>query len=154
MPGLDQIEVTFDIDVNGIINVSAVDKYTGRSQKITVVPSSGLSKDQITMMAHDAEQYAREAKRRKENAEEQDAVEDICSLAEKTSIELSDRLTLRQKDMLVSLVAKVRSALETDHMDTVKSSREELEQVFHEISEDIYNQLFSSEISHSTNPNT
>ena len=93
-------------------------------------------------MIYDAETYVLEDKLRKELAEERDIAESICALAEKTIAELSNRLTLKQKDVLVLFITKVRSVLMMNHVDDIKSSREELEQVFHEVSEDIYNQLF------------
>jgi molecular chaperone DnaK len=137
-----QIEITFDIDANDILSVQARDKTTGREKKITISPSSGLTKDQIDRMTHDADLYALEDKLRKENAEERDAAESICSLAEKTIAELGDMLTLEQKNLLTFRIEKVRSTLDTDQIDDVRSSREGLEQAFHEVSENIYNQLF------------
>lgn len=139
--GNSQIEVTFDIDANNIFTVRVRDKGTGQEQKNTFYPSSGLNRDQIDNMSRDAEMYAQEEKRRKEDDEERGVAESICSLAEKTIAELSDMLTPEQEDILSSRIAKVRSACITGHFDYIKSLRKELEQVFHEISEDIYNRL-------------
>jgi tetratricopeptide (TPR) repeat protein len=124
-----QIEITFDIDLNDILNVWARDKATGREKKITISPSSGLTRDQVDRMTNDAELYVLKDKLRKENAEERYAAESICSLAEKSIAELGEMLTLEQKNLLALRIEKVRSALATDQIDDVKSSREGLEQV-------------------------
>src|SRR5574340_1159672 len=95
--GIPQIEVTFDIDANGIVNVSARDKGTGREQKITIVASSGLSKDQIDRMVRDAETHAAEDKRRKEEVEERNLADSAAYRAEKSMADLGDRLTSEQR---------------------------------------------------------
>jgi len=138
--GIPQIEVTFDIDANGIVNVSARDKGTGREQKITIVPSSGLSKDQIDRMVRDAEMHATEDKRRKEEVEERNQADSAAYRAEKSIAELGDKLTSEQKSELETKVADIRAALATDDVARIKSARESLEQSFHRISEAIYRQ--------------
>ena len=136
--GVPQVEVTFDIDANGIVNVSARDKGTGREQKITIVPSSGLSKDQIERMVRDAEAHADEDKKRKEEVEERNLADSAAYRAEKSMTDLGDKLTSEQKGELDSKIADVRSALSTDDVARIKSAREELEQAFYKISEAIY----------------
>jgi molecular chaperone DnaK len=138
--GVPQIEVTFDIDANGIVNVSARDKGTGREQKITIVASSGLSKDQIDRMVRDAESHAAEDKRRKEEVEERNLADSAAYRAEKSIAELGDKITSEQKGELESKIADIRAALSTDDVARIKSSREALEQSFHRISESIYRQ--------------
>jgi molecular chaperone DnaK len=138
--GVPQIEVTFDIDANGIVNVSARDKGTGREQKITIVASSGLSKDQIDRMVRDAESHASEDKRRKEEVEERNLADSAAYRSEKSIAELGDKLSSEQKSELESKVADVRSALSTDSVERIKAAREALEQSFHKISEAIYRQ--------------
>ncbi len=96
--GIPQIEVTFDIDANGIVNVSARDKGTGREQKITIVASSGLSKDQIDSMVHDAESHASEDKRRKEEVEERNQADSAAYRAEKSITELGDKISRRTEE--------------------------------------------------------
>jgi len=135
-----QIEVTFDIDANGIVNVSARDKGTGREQKITIVASSGLSKDQIDRMVRDAETHAADDKRRKEEVEERNLADSAAYRAEKSIAELGDKITAEQKSELESKIADIRAALSTDDVARIKSSREALEQSFHRISESIYRQ--------------
>src|SRR6266852_4935751 len=142
--GVPQIEVTFDIDANGIVNVSARDKGTGREQKITIVASSGLSKDQIDRMVRDAETHAAEDKRRKEEVEERNLADSAAYSAEKNIADLGDMLTSEQKSELESKIADVRSALSTDDVSRIKSAREALEQAFYKISESIYRQSGST----------
>ncbi len=138
--GIPQIEVTFDIDANGIVNVSARDKGTGREQKITIVASSGLNKDQIDNMVRDAEAHAAEDKRRKEEVEERNLADSAAYRSEKSIAELGDRITSEQKSELETKIADVRSALATDDVARIKEAREALEQSFHKVSEDIYRQ--------------
>src|SRR5215469_4977008 len=138
--GVPQIEVTFDIDANGIVNVSARDKGTGREQKITIVASSGLSKDQIDRMVRDAETHAAEDKRRKEEVEERNLADSAAYRAEKNIADLGDKLTSEQKGELESKIADVRSALSTDDVSRIKAAREALDQAFYKISESIYRQ--------------
>ncbi len=138
--GVPQVEVTFDIDANGILNVSARDRGTGREQKITIVASSGLNKDQIDRMVRDAESHAADDKRRKEEVEERNLADSASYRAEKSIAELGDKITSEQKSELESKIGDVRSALSTDDVSRIKSSREALEQAFYKISESIYGQ--------------
>jgi molecular chaperone DnaK len=138
--GIPQIEVTFDIDANGIVNVSARDKGTNREQKITIVPSSGLNKDQIDKMVKDAEAHASEDKRRKEEIEERNQADSAAYRAEKSLAELGDKLPADLKSDLESKIADVRSALSTDDVARIRSAREALDQAFYKASESIYGQ--------------
>jgi molecular chaperone DnaK len=138
--GVPQIEVTFDIDANGILNVSARDKGTGREQKITIVASSGLSKDQIDRMVRDAEAHAADDRRRKEEIEERNLADSAAYRAEKSINELAEKLTADQKSELEAKIADIRAALATEDVARIKASRESLEQAFHKITTDIYRQ--------------
>jgi len=138
--GVPQVEVTFDIDANGIVTVSARDKGTGREQKITIVASSGLNKDQIDRMVRDAESHAADDKRRKEEVEERNLADSAVYRAEKSISELGDKISSEQKGDLESKIADVRAALTTDDVERMKSSREALEQAFYKISESVYRQ--------------
>ncbi len=138
--GIPQIEVTFDIDANGILNVSARDKGTGREQKITIVASSGLSKDQIDRMVRDAEAHAAEDRRRKEEIEERNLADSAAYRAEKSINELADKISADQKSELEAKIADVRAALGTDDVQRMKAARESMEQTFHKISTEIYQQ--------------
>ncbi len=138
--GVPQVEVTFDIDANGIVNVSARDKGTGREQKVTIMPSSGLSKDQINNMVRDAESHSAEDKLRKEEVEERNLADSAAYRSEKSLAEISDKISGEQKSELESKIADVRAALSTDDVARIKSSREGLEQAFFKISQDMYGQ--------------
>jgi molecular chaperone DnaK len=142
--GVPQIEVKFDIDANGIVNVSARDKGTEREQKITIVASSGLAKDQVDKMVRDAEAHAAEDKRRKEDVEERNLADSAAYRAEKSISELGERITAEQKTELEGKVSDVRAALSTDDVPRLKAAREALEQSFHKISESIYRQAGSA----------
>ncbi len=136
--GVPQIEVMFDIDVNGIVNVSAKDKGTGREQKITIVASSGLSKEQINRMVQDAEAHAAEDKSRKEEVEERNLADSSAYRSEKSIADLGDKITPEQKTELESKIADVRAALSTDDVSRIKESREALEQAFYKVTESVY----------------
>ncbi len=138
--GVPQVEVTFDIDANGIVNVSARDKGTGREQKVTIMPSSGLSKDQINNMVRDAESHSAEDKLRKEEVEERNLADSAAYRSEKSLAEIGDKISGEQKSELESKIADVRAALSTDDVARIKSSREALEQAFFKASQEIYGQ--------------
>ena len=150
--GVPQIEVMFDIDVNGIVNVSAKDKGTGREQKITIVASSGLSKDQINRMVQDAEAHAAEDKRRKEEVEERNLADSAAYRSEKSIADLGDKITPEQKSELKSKIADVRAALSTDDVTRIKASREALEQAFYKVTESVY-RSGAAEATDGANPN-
>jgi len=150
--GVPQIEVMFDIDVNGIVNVSAKDKGTGREQKITIVASSGLSKDQINRMVQDAEAHAAEDKRRKEEVEERNLADSAAYRSEKSIADLGNKITPEQKSDLESKIADVRAALSTDDVTRIKASREALEQAFYKVTESVY-RSGAAEATDGANPN-
>jgi molecular chaperone DnaK len=138
--GIPQVEVTFDIDANGIVNVSARDKGTGREQKITIMASSGLSKDQIDNMVRDGESHAADDKRRKEEIEERNTADSLAYRAEKSIVDLGDKLSGEQKSELEAKIADIRAALPTDDVPRIRAAREALDQAFQKISEAIYRQ--------------
>jgi molecular chaperone DnaK len=138
--GVPQIEVTFDIDANGIVNVSARDKGTGREQKITIMASSGLNQDQIDRMVHDAESHAADDKKRKEEVEERNLADSAAYRSEKSLAELGDKLPADLKSDLEAKIGDVRAALATSDIERIKTSREALEQAFYKASESIYRQ--------------
>src|SRR5207244_13076692 len=126
------------MDANGIVNVSAKDKGTGREQKITIVASSGLSKDQIDRMVRDAESHAAEDKRRKEEVEERNQADSAAYQSEKNIAELGDKITPEQKSELESKVADVRCALSTDDVARIKASRGAVMKTFNKVTETLY----------------
>jgi len=135
-----QIEVIFDIDAKGNVNVSVRDNGTGREQRITIVASSGLSKEQIDRMVRDAEMHAAEDRRRKEEVEERNLADSAAYRAEKSITELGDKLTSEQRGVLVLKIADIRAALATHNVLRIKSAREALEQLSYKINEEIYRQ--------------
>ncbi len=136
--GVPQIEVTFDIDANGIVNVRARDKGTGREQHITLQASSGLSKDEIDRMVRDAESHAADDRARREEIELRNQADSEAYNAEKTLRELSDKISADQKQDVENKIAAVRTALSGDDLDRIRTTREELQQAFYKISEQIY----------------
>lgn len=136
--GMPQIEVTFDIDVNGILNVSAKDKGTGKEHKVTIQQSSGLSEDEIEQMRKDAEAHAEEDKKRKELAEVRNQASNFVYQTEKTLKEHEDKLDEGAKNAINGAVEKVKEAEKGDDVAAIKSAIENLEQASHALSKHIY----------------
>ena len=136
--GLPQIEVTFDIDANGIVNVSAKDKGTGREQKITIQASSGLSKDEIDKMQHDAELHADEDRKKRESIELKNIADSTAYQAEKTVRDNADKIDESLKTEVEGKVADVRSAIESDDGDRIRTSLDALQQSMQKIGEAVY----------------
>ena len=124
--GVPQIEVTFDIDANGILNVSAKDKATGREQKITITASSGLSEEEIQRMVREAEQHKAEDERRRQQVETRNLADAQIFTAEKLLREHGDKIAEAQRSEIESKIEAVRKALEGDDMDAIKRETEAL----------------------------
>jgi molecular chaperone DnaK len=142
--GVPQIEVTFDIDANGIVNVHARDKGTGREQRITIQASSGLSKTEIDRMVKDAESHADDDRRRREEVEVRNETDNAAYTAEKTLRDLGDRVPGDLKAEAESKIGDVRAALATDDVQRMRDARDALQQVMFRISEQIYSQAGGS----------
>jgi molecular chaperone DnaK len=125
--GVPQIEVTFDIDANGILNVSAKDKATGNEQKVTIEVSSGLSKDEIDRLVRDAEQHAEEDRRRREEAEARNRVDGLAYTAEKLLRDAGDRLPSHARADLEERIQAARAALGSGDPERIRSLSDELE---------------------------
>ncbi|TBL70422.1 molecular chaperone DnaK [Paenibacillus thalictri] len=138
--GIPQIEVTFDIDANGIVNVSALDKGTGKSQKITITSSSGLSDDEIDRMMKDAESHADEDRKRKELVEARNNADQLVYSVDKTIKDLGDKVSQEETDKANAAKDKVKKALEGDNLDEIKAATEELTQVVQQLSVKLYEQ--------------
>ncbi|MBN9493160.1 molecular chaperone DnaK [bacterium] len=136
--GMPQIEVTFDIDANGIVNVSAKDKGTGREQKITIQASSGLSKEEIDKMQHDAELHADEDRKKRESIELKNIADSTAYQAEKTVRDNADKIDEALKTEVEGKVADVRSAIESDDGDRIRASLDALQQSMQRIGEAVY----------------
>jgi len=136
--GVPQIEVTFDIDANGILNVKAKDKGTGREQKITITASSGLSKDEIDKMKKEAGSHEAEDKKRKEEAEIRNQADTMAYTAEKTIKDAGDKVDAATKDKVEKAIAEVRKALEGKESEEIKKALEALQKEVYDMSAKIY----------------
>jgi len=138
--GVPQIEVTFDIDANGIVNVSAKDLGTGKEQKITITASTNLSDEEIDKAVKEAEKYAEEDKKRKEAVETRNNADSLVYATEKTLKELGDKLSQADKDAIQAEIDAVKKALEGNDVGNIKSATEKLSQVSQEVFGKIYQQ--------------
>ncbi|REJ15182.1 MAG: molecular chaperone DnaK [Paenibacillaceae bacterium] len=138
--GVPQIEVTFDIDANGIVNVSAVDKGTGRSQKITITSSSGLTPEEIERMQKEAEQYAEEDRKRRELVEAKNSADQLVYTVEKTLKDLGDKVDASEIQKANDAKEKVKKAMESNDINAIKSATEELSNVVQQLSVKLYQQ--------------
>jgi molecular chaperone DnaK len=138
--GVPQIEVTFDIDANGILNVRAQDKGTGKEQKITITASSGLSKDEVSRMQREAEMHAAEDTRKKEEIETRNMADTMAYTAEKTLRENKDKIPADLNSEVEAKVAAVKSALQGSDIEAIKRANQELNQIMQKIGEAIYRQ--------------
>ena len=138
--GVPQIEVTFDIDANGIVNVSAKDLGTGQEQKITITASSNLSDEDIDKAVKEAEQYAEEDKKRKEAIDIRNNADQLVYQSEKTLGEVGDKVDQADKDAVQAEIDKVKEALKGTDNDQIKAATEALQQKFYEISTKLYQQ--------------
>ncbi len=138
--GIPQIEVTFDIDANGIVNVSAKDMGTGKAQSITITSSTKLSDDEIQAKVKEAEQYAEEDKKRKEEVELRNRAETLVYETEKNLKELESALSEEEKNDIVAAKGALSAALEAGNTEDIKAKTEELTEKFHTISAKMYQQ--------------
>ena len=138
--GVPQIEVTFDIDANGIVNVSAKDMGTGNVQKITITASSNLSDDEIDKAVKEAERFADEDKQRKEEVETRNNADSLVYNTEKTLKELGDKVDSADQDRVQAKVDELKKAIESDNLDDIKAATEKLTEVSYEVFGKVYQQ--------------
>ena len=138
--GIPQIEVTFDIDANGIVNVSAKDLGTGKEQHITISSSSNMSKEDIDRAVKDAEQFAEEDKKRREEVDTKNNAENLCYTAEKLVSDSGDKLQDADKNEINTKVAALRETLKTGTVDQIKSGMDDLQKAVYAASEKLYQQ--------------
>ena len=138
--GVPQIEVTFDIDANGIVNVSAKDLGTGNAQHITITSSSNMSKEDIEKAVKEAEQYAAEDAKIKEKVEVRNQADQMVYQAEKTLNEVGDKVPESEKEPIRAGVEKLKETLKGEDTDAIKAATEELTQLFYKMSEKLYQQ--------------
>ena len=138
MRGVPQIEVTFDIDANGIVNVSAKDLGTGREQHITITSSTNMNKDDIEKAIKDAEQYAAEDKKRREEVDKRNEAENLVYAVEKLLSENGEHIADSDKDNLNTKVSAVKTALAGTDMDAIQSAKDDLQKAMYAVSEKLY----------------
>ncbi len=136
--GVPQIEVTFDIDANGILNVTAKDKATNKEQKITITSSSGLSKDEVDRMAKEAEAHAAEDKSKREEIEARNQLDSMVYQVEKTLKEYGDKISSDDKGQVEAAIADAKKALEGSDAAAMNAAREKLTQSSHKLAEAMY----------------
>ena len=136
--GIPQIEVTFDIDANGIVNVTACDKGTGKEQHITITSSTNMSKEDIEKAVHEAERFAEEDKKQKEAVEVKNMAENTIFQTEKTLADLGDKVTDSEKAPVNDAIAKLRETIKGGNTDAIKADTEALQKAFYPIAEKLY----------------
>jgi molecular chaperone DnaK len=136
--GIPQVEVTFDIDANGILNVAAKDKATGKEQKVTITQSSGLSKDEVDKMVTDARSHEAEDKKRREEVEVKNRVENLAYQMEKLVKENKEKLAAATVTELEALVQEAHQVRERGTPEEVKSALDKLEKASHKAAEELY----------------
>ena len=138
--GIPQIEVTFDIDANGIVNVSAKDLGTGKEQHITITASTNLSDDDIKKKVQEAEQFAKEDEARKEKVEVRNNADALIYQTDKALSDLGDKVTAEEKTEIDAKKEELKKALESDNVEEIKAKSEALSQAFYKVSEKMYQQ--------------
>ena len=138
--GVPQIEVTFDIDANGIVHVSAKDQASGNEQKVSITASTNLSEDDINQAIKDAEAHAAEDKKRKEEIEVKNNAESLVYNSQKTLDDLGDKISGEEKAKVETEIEAVKKALESNNTEAIKEATDKLTKVFYELSEKLYSQ--------------
>jgi len=142
--GVPQIEVTFDIDANGILNVSAKDLGSGKEQRISITGSSGLSKEEVDRMQKEAEAHAEDDRKAKEGIEVRNNADNLAYQSEKQLKELGDKIDGASKKSVEDAIEKVREALKGSDSDAVKAAYDELQTKFQEVTAEAYKQAAAS----------
>ena len=136
--GIPQIEVTFDIDANGIVKVSAVDKGTGKEANITITASTNLSDDEVDRAVKEAEKFAEEDKKRKEKIEVHNNADQVVYQTEKTLNELGDKVSAEDKAKIEAKLEEVKKIKDGEDLEAIKKAMDELTQEFYAVSSKIY----------------
>ena len=138
--GIPQVEVTFDIDANGILNVSAKDKATGKEQKVTITASTNLSKNEVENMVQEARQHEAEDRKRRELVEARNTADSIAYQTEKTLRDLGEKVPAGERQNVEAKIKSLREAIKGDNLDQIKRQTEELQNAFHALSQQLYAQ--------------
>jgi molecular chaperone DnaK len=136
--GIPQIEVTFDIDANGIVHVSAKDLATSKEQKIRIESSSGLAEDEINRMVHEAEEHADEDKKVREKIELRNEADSLVYTTEKSLKDYGDKVSEEDRTKIAAGIEALKKALESDDIDEIKAKNEELKQTSYSLAEEMY----------------
>ncbi|WP_283129562.1 Hsp70 family protein, partial [Allofournierella massiliensis] len=136
--GVPQIEVTFDIDANGIVHVSAKDLGSGKEQSITITASTNMSKDDIDKAVREAEQFAAEDKKKREEIDTRNGADQLVFQTEKTLNELGDKVDASKKAEVESKLAELKEALKGTDIEAIKAKQEAVQKAFYAISEELY----------------
>jgi molecular chaperone DnaK len=136
--GIPQVEVTFDIDANGILNVSAKDLGTGKEQKIEIKAGSGLADEEVERMVKDAEAHAEDDRRQRELVEARNNGENAAYQAERQLTELGDQVDASSKEEIEAAIKAVRDTLESEDVAEIKAKTDALQEAFHKVSEQMY----------------
>ena len=150
--GVPQIEVTFDIDANGIVHVSAKDLGTGKEQSIKITASSGLSEEEIKKLVKDAEAHAEEDKKKKELIEARNQADAMAYSVEKNIKEFGDKIDAAEKARIEEAIAKVKKAIEGDDIEAIKAAQEELTNASHKLAEAMYAKTASQQAGQGPEP--
>jgi molecular chaperone DnaK len=138
--GVPQIEVTFDIDSNGIINVTANDKATGKEQNVTITASTNLSKNEIDRMVDDAREHKSDDRKRRELIEARNSADSLAYQTEKTLRELGDKVPANERQNIEAKIAELREMIKSDDIEPIRQGTEELQNAFHALSQQMYAQ--------------
>lgn len=138
--GIPQIEVTFDIDRNGIVHVSAKDLGTGKEQNISITASTNMSKDDIDKAVKEAEQYAEEDKKRREQVDTKNEAENLVFQCEKSLGEIGDKISEDEKSAIQAKCADLKAAVSADNFDEIKAKKDDLQKAFYDLSSKLYQQ--------------
>jgi molecular chaperone DnaK len=136
--GIPQIEVTFDIDANGIVHVSAKDLATQKEQSIQITASSGLSDQEINKLVKEAEMHAEEDKKKRELIEAKNQADSLIYSTERTIRDMGDKIDAKTKQDIETQIASLRKAIESDDMDAIQREMEQLTQISHKVAEEAY----------------
>jgi len=141
--GIPQIEVTFDIDANGILHVNAKDKATNKEQSIRITSSGGLAKDEVEKMKRDAQEHAADDKKKKEEVDTRNQADSLVFQTKKQLEEMKDKITPDSKAKLEAEIKKVEEAITANNLEQIKSATESLNKVWSQVASELYSQAGS-----------
>jgi molecular chaperone DnaK len=138
--GIPQVEVTFDIDANGILNVTAKDKASGKEQKITVTASTNLNKQDIEKMVQESKQHEADDKKRREAIDARNTADNLVYQTEKALRELGDKVPASERSNIETKITDLKQVMQSDDVDKIKKLNDELQNAFHALSQQLYSQ--------------